>query len=161
MKQQEAEKKKAEKEAAKLVKQQEAEKKKAEKEAAKLVKQQEVEKKKAEKEAAVTAEVTANSVEKAVKPAESDVPTATDNQLGTPEVQKAIEEADDDESDDDEEEMSFFTWQGNQYCYDDEYTLYKILDDGEDFEHVGRFDWETNKPVFIKEDGEIEEEEED
>ena len=161
VKQQEAEKKKAEKEAAKLVKQQEAEKKKAEKEAAKLVKQQEADKKKAEKEAAVTAEVTANSVEKAVKPAECDVPTATDNQLGTPEIQKAIEEADDDESDDDEEEMSFFTWQGNQYCYDDEYTLYKILDDGEDFEHVGRFDWETNKPVFIKEDGEIEEEEEE
>ena len=158
VKQKEADKKKAEKEAAKLVKQQEVDKKKAEKEAAKLVKQQEVEKKKAEKEAAVTAEVTANSVEKAVKPAESDVPTATDNQLGTPEVQKAIEEADDDESDDDEEEMSFFTWQGNQYCYDDEYTLYKILDDGEDFEHVGRFDCETNKPVFIKEDGEIEEE---
>ena len=164
VKQQEAEAKKAEKEAAKLVKQQEAEAKKAEKEAAKLVKQQEAEKKKAEKEAAVTAEVTANSVEKAVKPAESDVPTATDNQLGTPEVQKAIEKCsccDDEDDEDDEEEMSFFTWQGNQYCYDDEYTLYKILDDGEDFEHVGRFDCETNKPVFIKEDGEIEEEEEE
>ena len=128
------------------------------------MKQQEAEKKKAEKEAAVTAEVTANSVEKAVKPAESDVPTATDNQLGTPEVQKAIEKCsccDDEDDEDDEEEMSFFTWQGNQYCYDDEYTLYKILDDGEDFEHVGRFDCETNKPVFIKEDGEIEEEEEE
>ena len=167
VKQQEAEAKKAEKEAAKLVKQQEAEKKKAEKEAAKLVKQQEAEKKKAEKEAAVTAEVTANSVEKAVKPVESDVTTATDNQLETQKNQTAIEKYNekctccDDEDDDDEEEMSYFTWQGNQYCYDDEYTLYKILDDGEDFEHVGRFDWETNKPVFIKEDGEIEEEEEE
>ena len=98
---------------------------------------------------------------------ESDVTTATDNQLETQKNQTAIEKYNekctccDDEDDDDEEEMSYFTWQGNQYCYDDEYTLYKILDDGEDFEHVGRFDWETNKPVFIKEDGEIEEEEEE
>ena len=129
---------------------------KAEKDAAKLAKQEAAAAKKAEKETAVAEEVTTNAVESQ----EMNVPTATDNQLGTPEVQKAIEKMDGEESDgeesdnsdDEEEEMTFFSWQGNEYCYDDEYTLYKILDGGDDFEHVGRFDSETNKPVFTEDE---------
>jgi hypothetical protein len=147
---------KAEKEAAKLAKQEAAAAAKAEKEAAKLAKQEAAAAAKAEKETEVAEEVTTNAVESQ----ETNVPTATDNQLGTPEVQKAIEKMDGEESDgeesdnsdDEEEEMTFFSWQGNEYCYDDEYTLYKILDGGDDFEHVGRFDSETNKPVFTEDE---------
>ena len=59
-----------------------------------------------------------------------------------------VEEPSDDEEED--EDMTYFSYKGKKYGYDEENVLYEIGDD--DFKVVGKWDPEAKKPVFGEED---------
>lgn len=67
-----------------------------------------------------------------------------------PEPEEEVEAASGDEDEEEDEDMTYFSFKGKKYGYDEENVLYEIGDD--DFKVVGKWDPETKKPVFGEED---------
>ena len=63
-----------------------------------------------------------------------------------PEPEEEVEDHSDDEDEEEDEDMTYFSYKGKKYGYDEENVLYEIGED--DFKVVGKWDPETKKPVF-------------
>lgn len=63
------------------------------------------------------------------------------------EEEDEVEELEGDDDEDDEDGITYFSYNGKKYGYDEENTLFVVDEDG-DVEIVGTWDPETKKPVF-------------
>lgn len=63
------------------------------------------------------------------------------------EEENEVEELEGDDDDEDEDGITYFSYNGKKYGYDEENTLFVVDEDG-DVEIVGTWDPETKKPVF-------------